>query len=71
METLKFKTTIKCSGCVANVTASLNKTAGQDNWSVDTQNPEKILTVSKQGNITEAEIIKAVQEAGYKIESLN
>ena len=71
METLKFKTTIKCSGCGANVTPFLNKTAGQDNWSVDTQNPDKILTVSKQDNITPAEIVKAVQEAGYKIESLN
>ncbi|GAB2820573.1 hypothetical protein GCM10027043_21540 [Ferruginibacter profundus] len=70
METLKFKTTIKCSGCVANVTPSLNKTAGENNWSVDIQNPEKILTVSKQDNITEAEIVQAVQEAGYKIEIL-
>ena len=45
METLKFKTNIKCSGCIATVTPFLNKTVGAENWQVDIQAPEKTLTV--------------------------
>ncbi len=71
METLKFKTTIKCSGCLEKVTPYLNETAGEDNWEVDIQTPEKILTVATDKDITEQEIVKAVVEAGYKIEKLN
>jgi copper chaperone len=67
METAKFKTNIKCSGCVAKVTPFLNETVGEDNWEVDVNNPEKILTVVKDG-ISEADVIKAVQEAGFKAE---
>lgn len=71
METLKFKTTIKCSGCVANVTPFLNKTAGEDNWKVDTETSEKVLTVITTNDLAEREIVQAVEEAGYKIERLN
>ncbi len=62
-----FKTNINCSGCVANVTQALNAAEGICDWKVDTKNKDKILTVHAEG-ITENEIIKAVQSAGYKIE---
>jgi copper chaperone len=45
METLKFKTNIKCGGCVATVTPYLNKFSDIEKWEVDTQNPDKILTI--------------------------
>jgi copper chaperone len=67
METLKFKTNIKCSGCVAGVTPSLNNTVGENNWKVDIQNPDKILTVTTQG-ITSDEVMKAVKNAGFQAE---
>ncbi len=68
METLKFKTDIKCSGCVAKVTPNLNASAGEDNWKVDTTSPAKILTVVSDA--TEEQIKEAVQKAGYKIERI-
>ena len=68
METTKFKTSIKCSGCVANVTPFLNEALGKDNWQVDYNNPAKILTV--QGQNDSAKIIEAVEKAGYKAEKL-
>ncbi len=67
METLKLKTNINCSGCVARVTGSLNETIGENNWQVDTQNPNKILTVSGEV-INKSEVIKAVEKAGFKAE---
>lgn len=71
METLKFKTTIKCSGCIAKATPFLDEKVGKDNWEVDVQNPEKVLTVVNDNNLTEEEVIKAVQEAGFKAEKVN
>lgn len=70
METLKFKTTIKCSGCVAKATSFLNEAVGKDNWKVDVQNPDKVLSIETENAISEAEIIKIVQEAGFKAERL-
>ena len=69
METLQFKTNIKCSGCVAKVTPALNETAGENNWKVDTENANKILTISA-GNLTESEIKTAVEKAGFKAEKV-
>jgi copper chaperone len=68
METLKFKTTIKCSGCVATVTPFLNEAVGENNWQVDTKNPSKVLTINTETD--QAKIIEAVQKAGYKAEKL-
>lgn len=68
METSKFKTTIKCSGCVAKVTPFLNEALGEDNWEVDYTNPLKVLTVV--GEKDEAQVIGAVEKAGYKAERI-
>jgi copper chaperone len=67
MEELRFKTNIKCSGCVANTTPYLNEVAGDGNWNVDVEDPSKILTVitSKE---KQNEITKAVEKAGYRAE---
>ena len=68
MEVTRFKTTIKCSGCVAKVTPFLNEALGEDNWGVDYNNPSKILTVIGEKN--NAKVIQAVEKAGYKAEKL-
>ncbi len=69
MKTIELKTNIMCGACVAKVTPTLNETAGETNWKVDTQNPKKILTVTTD-NLDEADVIKAVEKAGYKAEQL-
>jgi copper chaperone len=68
METLKFKTNIKCSGCVAKVTPELNNTAGEHNWSVDIQSPDKILTVVAE-DLTPEQVREAVNRAGFQAEA--
>ncbi len=69
METLKFKTNIKCGACVATVTPHLNKLEGVERWDVDLQNPDRILTVQTNG-VSKQEVVKAVTEAGYKAETV-
>lgn len=68
METSRFKTTIKCSGCVAKVTPFLNEALGEDNWEVDYTDPLKVLTVAGESDKTK--VIEAVEKAGYKAEAL-
>jgi copper chaperone len=68
METTKFKTNIKCSGCVAKVTPFLNEALGEANWEVDYNNPAKVMTVV--GEKDKEKIIQAVERAGYKAEAL-
>ena len=64
MKTLKFKTNINCGGCIKTVTPFLNQLEEVDEWKVDTENTDKILTVEGD-NFTAEEIIKTVQNAGY------
>ncbi len=66
---LKFKTNIKCMGCVSNVTNALNETVGENNWAVDIVSPEKSLTI-KGENLDAAKVIAALAGVGYKAESM-
>lgn len=69
MNTLKFKTTINCGSCVAKVTPVLNEQENIEKWSVDTENPNKVLTVEGE-NIDEADLVKALSKIGYKAEKI-
>ena len=68
MEKLKFKTNIKCAGCIEKVTPGLNETVGVGHWEVDITKPEKILTVDTEVN--EQRMKDALQKVGYKAERL-
>lgn len=70
MEEIKLKTTIKCSGCIATATPFLNEAVGENNWTVDVQNPDKVLTIKNGHSISPENVIKAVQVAGFKAEKL-
>jgi len=64
-KTLKFKTNIKCMGCVSTVTPALDEAVGAGNWEVDLQSPQKEMTV----NAEEADantVIAALAKTGYK-----
>lgn len=67
--TLKFKTNINCGGCVAKVTPHLNEAKGISRWEVNTNDANKILTVHSEG-ISKEQIIKTVEKAGFKIETI-
>jgi copper chaperone len=68
MKNTKFKTTIKCSGCVDKVTPFLNEAIGAGTWDVDLNNPIKILTV--HGDVEQAKVTKAMEKAGYRAEEI-
>jgi len=68
MESIQFKTNIKCGACVATVTPFLNEAVGEGNWRVDTVSPNKVLTTE---NTTAETVKQAIEKAGYKAEPLN
>ncbi len=69
MKVIKLKTNINCGGCISSVTPFLNANPDIKKWEVDTNSPQKILTV--QTEHLEGNDIKAIiQKAGYKAEIL-
>lgn len=69
MKTISVKTNIMCDACIAKVTPTLNEKIGANNWKVDTVNPKKVLTVTTE-NLSDNDVISAVEEAGYKAETI-
>lgn len=70
MEILKFKTNIKCGGCVATVTPFLNKEGSIQNWQVDTASADKILTISGN-NVNPQKVKNVLEKAGFKAEVIH
>jgi copper chaperone len=68
MSTLKFKTNIKCAGCVATVTPGLNETAGEGKWEVDLKSPERVLTINSE--VSEQQVKEALKKVGYQAEKI-
>ncbi len=69
MSELKFKTSINCGGCINAVRPALDAEPTIAQWSVDTDNPDKILTVSGP-ELTADKVIEVVNGAGYRIEPI-
>jgi len=64
---MKFKTNINCSSCVAKVTPILNEQVNA--WKVDTENPDKILTVEGE-DINVEDLVHALKKIGYRAEMI-
>ena len=69
MNTYQFKTNINCSGCIAKVTPYLDSNKDISEWKVDTQNPQKILTV-QTNQLSKEAVADLVKSAGYKAEAI-
>jgi copper chaperone CopZ len=67
MKQVKFKTNINCGNCIKSVTPYLNLVDTIDTWQVDTDDPDKILTVKLEEDGTPEDVKRAVEDAGFKI----
>lgn len=63
---LKYKTNLNCGSCVAAVKPHLDSDTTITSWSVDTNDPNKVLTVEGE-NLSEPEIKRHVADAGFKV----
>jgi copper chaperone len=69
METLRFKTSLKCGGCIKAITPGLESLKSIEKWSVDLEQQDKVLEVVSPEDISE-QIIESVKKAGYQISRL-
>jgi hypothetical protein len=69
MESVKYKTNINCSGCIAKIAPVLDEIVGADLWTVDIQNPEKILTVTWNGQ-KKTNLQVELGKIGFKTEEI-
>ena len=70
MQTIKYKTNIKCGGCIATVTPYLNELKDLEKWEVDTNSPDKVLTVQGTSDSIEQEVVESLKKAGYTAEKI-
>ncbi len=64
MENIKFKTSIKCTGCLDKITPLLIDTEGIEHWEIDLKNSDNIFTVNPAG-ASDKHVIKEVKNAGF------
>lgn len=74
MSTLKFKTNLKCAGCMYAIKPYMDNLKGIKSWDVDLESKDKIVEVvtdtATPEEIKEA-IEKAIGEAGYSAQLIN
>ena len=69
MNTLQFKTNIKCAGCISKATPILNQKLGEGQWDVDILTLKKTLTVTS--DLNEEEVVEIVKESGFTAEPIS
>ena len=69
MTTLRFKTNIKCNGCIQTVTPFLSRIKEIKEWNIDLTSSERTLTIDGI-DIQPAVIISTLDQAGYKAEQI-
>ncbi|MBW6492435.1 MAG: heavy-metal-associated domain-containing protein [Lentimicrobium sp.] len=67
MKTLKFKTTLKCNGCVSSVKPGLDALLGTGKWEVDLTSPDRTLKAEVESDEMKEKIIRALENAGHKV----
>ena len=65
MTTRRFKTNLRCGGCVAAVKPHLDREPGVDRWEVDVASPDKTLTVD--GDVPAEAVKAAVARGGFQV----
>lgn len=65
----RFKTSLNCGNCVAKVKKNLDNLLGENEWKVDTDNPDKVLSINET-EVNEQQIIDAVEAIGFDIEKI-
>ena len=69
MKTLRFKTSVKCTGCLVSVRPLLNAIKGIQGWDLDLNSPDSLLRVHCTEDLTDM-IKAAVEKAGHTISKI-
>lgn len=64
-----FRTTLKCQGCINTIKPRMDSIKDIKSWSVDLDNPVKILHIDSDYDISES-VIDALNQCGFKAEKI-
>jgi copper chaperone len=67
MDSLKFKTNLKCAGCMYAIQPYMDSIKGIKSWDVDLEDADKTVTVENE-SASVNEIKEAIRKAGYSAE---
>lgn len=65
MKKVSLKTNINCGGCIASVKPAIDAAIGE-NWKVDTENTDKILTATLPEGKSVGVLLAAIESRGFK-----
>ena len=69
MEQIRLKTDLSCKHCVMKVEPILKSAKGVENYTIDLEHPDKIVSISAQ-NLDVNLLIANFKKAGYSAEKL-
>ena len=69
MKTIKFKSNIKCNGCIAAINDKMNELVGENKWQVDLNSEDRILTVEND-DISAKDVSEELSKLGYLAEEI-
>ena len=69
MNTIKFKSNIKCNGCIAAINVKMNELVGENKWQVDLNSEDRILTVEND-DISAKDVSEELSKLGYLAEEI-
>lgn len=67
MPTVQYRTNLNCGSCIAAVRPHLDSDPTIHDWSVDTDNPDKILSVEGSDGVSEDRIRRHLSAAGFEL----
>lgn len=70
MNTYRFKTNLKCSGCVKVVSPLLDSILEIENWEINLESDNKTLEVESKSDVSDL-VIETIKKAGYQISRLD
>ncbi|MFP4088888.1 MAG: copper chaperone [Cyclobacteriaceae bacterium] len=70
MKTYKFKTNIKCGGCIDAVSSYLNNSREVLHWEVDTLHEDNVLSVMSTDEMESKDVVDLVNLAGFQAKPL-
>jgi copper chaperone CopZ len=69
MNILKFKTSLKCNGCVNAIKPGMESISGIRMWKVDLETSDRVLEVESEEDVSD-KILDNIKKAGYEISRL-
>ena len=70
MNTLRFKTNVKCNGCKAAITPFLDNEATIADWRIDIFDDNRLLTVEGE-HVKPETVVELLRKAGYQAELMD